>query len=492
MQSKLISALGNTTYTENSALTNRSTNSAVLDFFYHVPARRGQDNSQLFLDALAEDELLAIKALFYIRDVRQGKGERDTFRKLLVQLHDFSPELFNAFLPVMAEYDRWDDILEFWANENVVRFVQTQLTDDTFSERPSLLGKWMPSENASSDETVALAKHWIAALEMSPRNYRKTLTYLRKKLGVVEVKMSAGEWEDIVYKNVPSRANLIYRKAFSRHDPVGYTAYIAAAKQGKVKINSGVLYPHEIIGRVRNGQYDDTLEALWRQLPEYASGRNVLAVVDVSGSMSFPNAALPKSQYHALDVSIALGIYFAQRNQGAFRNYIITFASTPKLVELKGKNLKEIVYNMQHDHLQGTSTNVQAVFSEVLSAAKRNHVPEDEMPEVIFIISDMQFNAVNNLTNFEAIEKKYAEAGYKLPQLVFWNVASRITETPVTKDQTGTYLASGYSTEAFSKILNLDDSRVPVKTPYELMLNTLDGERYNPIAEVYESYLKRM
>lgn len=457
----------NYTLTENGALTHESSLSEVLDFFYHASARRGQDNTDLFARAYAESPSLAVLAAFYTRDVRGGQGERNTFRQVLRYLFENDRDVFNAVVTHVPEYGRWDDALEFVKSPVVVAMVVHQLNNDV-QKSPSLLAKWMPSINTSSKKTRTLAKAWVKALGMSERSYRLMLSDLRKRIGIVERLMSAGQFDAIDYERVPSRAAMIYRKAFSKRDTARYAAYLEAVTSGEKKIKAATLYPYEIVGKYLNGMaLDSTLEEQWKALPNYCDEpSNALVIADVSGSM----AGVP------LSVSISLAIYIAERNKGAFHNYFMTFSSRPRLERVIGRTLKERVRNLSKANWN-MSTDLQAAFDAILASAVHNSVPAEEMPKTLFIISDMQFDkCVDGYTNYNRITKRYAEAGYELPKIVFWNVASRRDEVPIEKYQSGTYLVSGCSPSIFKSAIN-----ARATNPYELMLEVLLADRYAPI-----------
>lgn len=472
----------NSTLTENGAISNKSTMSTLLDFFYHAPSRRNQDNSELFMEALTEDKELATKALFYIRDVRGGQGERETFRQGLRVLARYVPDLFKKVLPFVPEYGRWDDVLEFVTYKEVktevVNLVKTQLFRDVETERKSLLAKWMPSENTSSKKTVALAKAWREALGFSPAKYRKLLSKVRKGLSLVETKMSNNQWNSIDYEVVPSRAALRYKKAFRKHDEVGYAQFLADVSSGKKEIKASTLYPYDLVGSYiskygyTTGSSDDmTVEQLWKALPNFAdTDNNMLVVADVSGSMFDGGEPTP------ITVSVSLAIYLAERNKGLFKDQFITFTDRPEFITLQGENLLQKVKQvMSHT---GYNTNFQLVFDKLLSLAIENNLPQSEMPTSIFVVSDMQFDSVpgNTLKNFDSVKQKFEKAGYTMPKFVFWNVASRQKETPVTKDEKGVYLVSGCSPSIFKNAVNSS-----AKTPYELMVEVLNSERYEPL-----------
>ena len=463
----------NYTLTENMALTHISTLDSVLDFYYHAPARRGEDNTALFMKAFGEDRLLAIRALFYVRDIRGGQGERETFRSCLRELHKNFPDQFHQVLSYVPTYGRWDDITEFVNDPKVRAIVRDQIALDMASEGAvSLLAKWMPSINTSSKLTVALAYQWAQALGYSPTIYRKTLSALRGKIKLVETAMSQNQWDKIPYGSIPSRAGFIYKDAFRRHDGARYEEFLAAVQKGEATINSGTLYPYELVLKSFD-HLDTTAEAMWKCLPNYAdTDENALVVADVSGSMcsSYGRGARP------IDVCISLAIYIAERNKGIFHDKFITFSQRPTIQSLKGRTLFERINNLNQAHWDG-NTDLQAVFDVVLGTAVRNHLPVSEMPTKIFIISDMEFDCCHPAqTNFETIKAKYQAAGYEMPTLIFWNVSSRNDQTPVTKDEKGVYLVSGCSPSIFEKALKAQST-----TPQEMMEEVLNGPRYAPI-----------
>lgn len=472
---RLNMALTNSARTENGAITHKSTLDPVLDFFYHASARRGKDNTKLFADAYAENKIESLLVAFYTRDVRGGQGERNTFRQILNYLYANDRSMFHRIMHLVPEYGRWDDLLSFHTDRKVVEFVRATLNTDYTSKKPSLLAKWMPSENTSSKTTVALARAWITALETTPKHYRRRLTKIRATIKIVESQMSAGNWSGINYSHVPSKASMLYRKAFSKRDGVRYSAYLEAVKAGKTKINSATLYPYEIVEKFVNGNSDNTLEELWRALPDYVNGKNAMVICDTSGSMLsryIPNTPTP------ISVAISLAIYFAERSKGPFKDTWINFNTTAKAYKLTGKTLYTRVQAMVNNNDWGGSTNLQSAFDLILKTAEQYNVPAEDMPEMLFVVSDMQFNPSGMLTNFDAMKRKYEFAGYTIPTIVFWNVASRVNEAPVTRDTTGAYLVSGCSPSIFKAALN-----TAALTPRDMMLDVLNNDRYAAVRE---------
>lgn len=449
--------------TANGAVTYVRSASSLLDFYAQAGAmRRSPDQAlELFKKAFGEDQLKAVKILFYLRDVRGGQGERDLFRNCLEWLGTDEPKIFKKIIKFVSEYGRWDDL--FFDNKVCYDFIGEKLLEDTVSEKPTLLAKWLPTINASSETTRAKARLIAKNLGMDEITYRKNIRDIRKQIGIVEAQMSANEWKKINYSHVPSQASRIYKNSFLKHDPTRYAKFIEKAEKGEVKINAGTLYPNQIYKSVQS-DYSPTLEALWNQLPDYTNGKNALVVADVSGSMSGD----------PMSVSVSLALYFAERNKGQFQDYFITFSANPALQKIRGKSLREKMHNLEQSQWD-MNTDLQKVFDLVLKTAVANDTPEEEMPSTLYIISDMEFDsACDEHTNFEVIKAKYKKAGYTMPTLVFWNVNASGKNMPVQEDENGVALVSGFSPVIFKMV-------VSGKTPEEVMLDTINSERYAPI-----------
>jgi uncharacterized protein DUF2828 len=471
----------NYTRTENMALTYKSTLDGVLDLFYHAPAKRGQDITSLFANAYNDNALLAIKIMFYTRDIRSGQGERELFRQMLNWMYKNDQRAFNAVAPLVPEYGRWDDLLTFTDSDLVRRQVNAQFKLDMIAEHPSLLAKWMPSENTSSVKTRALAAKWRVILGLTPRQYRTRLSLLRKRINVLERLMSAGEFGAINYSTVPSNAGLRYRKAFSTRDAERYVAYLESVKKGEAKINSATLYPYDLLKTYITSAHpwsfareeDTTIELQWKALPNFAdTDDNVLVFCDVSESMYNGMSAV-----RPIFISVSLAIYLAERNHGAFANNFISYTDIPRLITLRGNSLLDRVKQVFAAGV-GYNTDLQAAFDLVLDTALKNKVSQEEMPKYIIIVSDMEFDSVGHGTNFETIKRKFARSGYTMPKLIFWNVSSRAEQVPVLSDEKDVYLVSGASASVFKSVVS-----AKAVTPFEMMLEILDSERYAQIEE---------
>lgn len=484
--------------TENGAAGYATTGKALVDLNFAVSSLRNEDEAQIirrFLPAFYEDRILAIKWLFFLRDVRGGLGERRTFRILIKYLAVSFPEMVQRLVEIMAEYGRFDDLLCLFdtpAEETVLTALKAQLESDmehmARGEDASLCAKWMPSNNTSSEESKAQAAKLRRFMGLTAKEYRKLLASLRAYLKVTEVSINANRWKEINYAGVPSRANILYRRAFYRHDEARRKNYLEAVQSNKAVIHADVLMPHEIAAQYYPahlvwrhtsdfGALDATLEALWKNLPNTAeNAQNVLCVVDGSGSM---RCLVGNGSTTALHVSNALGIYFAERMTGAYHNQFITFSNSPRYVDLSAcETLKEKL-ELAFSHDECSNTNIEATFDLILKTAVSNRLKQKDLPQTVLIISDMEFDfATGNCctgTLFDTIKRRFARHGYRLPKLVFWNVNSRTNVIPVRKNELGVALVSGFSVNICEMILSNE------LDPFTCLKKVLDKERYRKV-----------
>lgn len=483
--------------TENGAAGYETSGKALADLNFAAASLRKESGEKIvnrFIQAFYEDRILAIKWLFFLRDVRGGLGERRSFRVIFRYLAESFPEMTGRLAEILAEYGRFDDLLCLFGTpvqEKALMVLKAQLQADLKAMEEggsiSLCAKWMPGVNTSSEESRRAAGILRDFLGLTSKEYRKMLASLRAYLNVTEVAMSAGRWEDISYAGVASRANVLYRNAFLRHDRERREAYLKAVKENRAVIHAGVLMPHEIVTQytscsawsIKTSGEDPALEALWNNLPDTVSGaENILCVVDGSGSMLCP---IGNGATTALQVSNALGIYFAERMRGVYRNRFITFSSRPQYVDLSAcRTLKEKL-ELAFSHQDCTNTNLEATFELVLQTALKHHLRQEELPQTILVISDMEFDRAvccdGGDTLFETIRKRFAWYGYKLPKLVFWNVSSRTNVVPVRENELGVSLVSGFSVNVCRMVLSgeLD--------PFGCLKKILDEQRYRKVEE---------
>ena len=477
----------NKTLTENGAATLKTTQSDCLDLFATIGALRREGEQEIitrFMRAFAENKDIAVKSLFFARDIRGGLGERKVFRVILKWLALNSPETVRKNLSYISEYGRYDDLLSLFGTpveKDMLSYVKSQLEKDMNAlengGEVSLLAKWLPSVNASNKNTILMAKKIARFMDMDDATYRKILVRLRAHIKIIENNLRERDYT-FDYEKQPSKAMFKYRQAFIRNDGARYNSFLNRVSTGEAKLNASTLMPYEIINPAINGRISDeerkALNASWESLEDYGNDENAIAVIDGSGSMYGWDKPMP------ITVALSLGIYFAERNKGAFKNHFITFSENPQLVEIKGSDIVEKVqYCETYDEI--ANTNIQKVFELILNTAKNNHLLQEELPGKLYIISDMEFDYCTrdaSLTNFEYAKKIFEEAGYKLPEVVFWNVASRNRQQPVSKNEQGVLLVSGCTPRIFSAVA---DGSLSESTPYEFMLEVLGSERYEKI-----------
>ena len=475
----------NKTETLNGATTYISSGKYCLDLFASIGASRNLDEKEIvkrFHRAFCEDKNLAMKILFYARDIRGGLGERKVFRTIIRNLPRTSRSALVKNIQYIPEYGRYDDLLEIMdtsCKKEVVTFIKEQLQKDIANiatDEVSLLAKWLPSINATNIQTVKLGKRLAQCLNMSEKEYRQTLSKLRAKIKIIENNLREKDYS-FDYSKQPSKAMFKYKKAFIRNDKERYEEFLNKVQSGAVKMNTGTLYPYDIVRSIiHGGELSDeekkSLDVTWNALPNYTKDENALVVVDGSGSMYWGGNPQPA------EVAQSLAVYFAERNTGLFKNHFITFSENPRLVEIKGDD----IYNKIRFCIgfnECANTNIQKVFELILKTATKNKLSQKDMPETIYIITDMEFDSCTvdaDLTNFEYIKKKFNEKGYKLPRLVFWNVNSWQQQVPVKENEQGVVLVSGCTPKIFEMVIDGETS------PYKFMLDTINTERYEKIS----------
>ncbi len=478
----------NKTFTENGAVTLESTLSDCLDLFATIGALRRESDEEIiarFMRAFAEDKDMAMKLLFFARDIRGGLGERKVFRVILNWLAHNEPATVRKNLVYIAEYGRYDDLLVLLGTpveKDMIALIREQLHKDISAmnngEEVSLLGKWLPSINASNTDTIKAAKKMARFLSMDDKTYRQVLTRLRAHIRIIENNLREKDYT-FDYEKQPSKAMFKYRNAFTRNDGERYKEFLSKVATGEAKLNASTLMPYEIITpffrRKVSEEERRAIHTTWESQPDFGGDENALVVIDGSGSMYGWGEPMPAT------VAMSLGIYFAERNTGAFKNHFITFSENPQLVEIKGEDVLDKV-RYCYGYNEVANTNIQKVFELILNAAKNNHVPQEELPKKLYIVSDMEFDCCAtgaDITNFAYANQLFKEAGYQLPEVVFWNVASRNRQQPVSMNEQGVALVSGCTPRLFSMMA---EGSVSAMTPCQIMLDVLGSERYEKIA----------
>mgnify|MGYP003071207443 CR=1 FL=1 len=402
----------------------------------------------------------------------------------------------------MSEYGRYDDLFSLMDNDEmtkiVANFIHQQLKEDYINyqnKKPiSLLAKWLPKESTKKYKKVY--KILLKEFDMKPKTYRQTVSELRRYLDVVEIKMSANEWDKVNYNTVPSKANLLYKDAFLKHDEERRKEYLDDLKNGNnnAKINAKVLMPHEIVhnyeektlyGYGNSKKYDESLEQLWKALPDYVKGEGFSMFVR-DGSYSMTDR-IRNTNVSCLDVSTALAIYFSERCQGEYKDNFITFSNRPKVIDLSNcSSLREKIEKCYAED-DCTNTDIYKVFKLILDVAIKNEYAPEQLPKNIVIVSDMEFDAGTTTrdykTLFETIQVEYLLHGYDLPRLVFWNVCSRTGTIPLKINKNGVCLVSGFNPTIMDMVLSgeLD--------PYKCLVNKLNSSRYDAVEKAVKNLL---
>ena len=490
----------NFTRTENGAITHKTTESALLDMFAMGGAMRERsvgDVTLMFKKAYQENPKYALKCLFYLRDVRGGQGERRFFRECMKWLAKNDVAAARRNLQYVAEFGRWDDLYSFVGTsleKDAFKILKNQFILDLNCKTPSLLAKWLKSENATSEESRMLGELTCHYFGYHPKQYRKHLSNLRERIRVLERLMSQNRWEEIEFDKIPSKAGLKYKNAFARRDIIK-AKYEKFAKSETTKVNAGTLYPYEVVEKAinlmgsqsywgysnKNIALDNTdrlmINKYWDNLTDYFNGSklNALCMVDTSGSM------------HGTPINVAtsLGLYCAEKAGGPFANHYISFSSRPQLIECEGVDFCDKVDRIVRTNLC-ENTNIEAAFDMLLNTATRNRLSQDELPDTIIVISVMEFDsatwqyrsysgrgAEGAETLMEGIARKWRAMGYEVPHLIYWNVNARQNNIPMLGVGRVSFV-SGFSPSIFQSI-------VTGKTGYDLMLETLEKDRYKVI-----------
>ena len=458
----------NVTLTDNGMVTNPTSLNKCVDLFFSIGSMRGKSKDKvvnLFNEAYNENPLVASKILFWVRDVRSGAGERQTFRDVISFLTTNSPQTVRKNIGLIPEFGRWDDVLVL---------LGTELEDDMFSliktalsNGDGLCAKWMPRKGVVANKLRKLFR-------TTPKQYRKMLVGLTN---VVESKMCAGDWESIEYSKLPSLAASRYQKSFNQNDNERYNEYKKSLQDGTAKVNAGAVYPYDIVKSMSMGGDNIVSEKQWESLPNWMEGsvERILPVVDVSGSMGDEVGGNPNLS--CMDVAVSLGMYISERNEGSFKDAFITFSNNPQLQYLTGSLSERLLQLRRADW--GMSTDLEAVFNLILHQAKMNNVPEGNMPTKILILSDMQFNQATRRDSLGAqsmIEAMYEEAGYTKPNIIYWNLNAKGGNFPVEFDKNGTALVSGFSPSILKSLLGGKNM-----TPESIMMDTVNDDRYSVV-----------
>ena len=500
-------------YTANDGTAYRTSGSPLVDLNFSVPTLRqaavdfyGKSNSnhhfystdrimdavealRLFITSYEEDPLYTMKWLMYARHIKLCLGERDLFRMMLTKIGDLHPEMALQFIigTELWNYGRWDDVLRIFfdttstiLHDGLGEVISNQFRRDvigcSLGDSISLLAKWIPSNNTSSKEKRSEAVVLQSLLDLSAREYRKTLSKLREHLAVVDRKASLNQWNDINYNHVPSKANLKYRNAFLKHDEERRKAYLASLQKGDdaVKINANSMFLYDIVQSYVKADsywdsslnpYDETLEQLWNAQESTKGYDDILVIRDGSGSMC--QQLTGNTSVTALSVADSIALYCAQHNKNeSFKNRFITFSNRPQMVDISMCETLRDKLRRLHRFDDYSNTDIEATFDLILDTAVKSHLPQEELPSSCLIISDMQFDQAtahdDNTTVIESCRQKFEALGYTMPRLIFWNVSVYAHNTiPLQVHPSGVILVSGFSKSIVDMVVSreLDPER---------------------------------
>lgn len=471
-------------FTENGREAYSTSMDRLVDFVATIATmdRASELDIKNWVDELYEvDGLSARKLIFYTRDILGGLGRRRIGRLLFQRLAEIDSKSAIANIPNMPEYGRFDDLYSLMgtdAEDAMFKFIRDTFYDDLDKMSKGLpvsgLAKWVKNPNSKVKETRRLGRLTARKAGINLSVFTKKLTELRKYLNVVELKMTEKNWGDIDYSKVPSRASMIYSKAFDKNDNERYTEFKNRVVTGEAEIKANTLYPCDLVHKVFMNSNDATVDLLWKALPNYIeTDKNVLTVCDVSGSM----AGQP------MEVAISLALYFSERDKGKFRNKFITFSGSPELVDIPETKAK---LSEKCQYLEGSSwgynTNLAKVFDLILNSAKSNNMSQDDIPDCLLILTDMQFDGDSSgdwdETLYELYERKFEEAGYKLPNIVFWNCSNNVYRGNFQTDAmtSGVQYVSGMSTPIFKNVMSS-----LFCTPLDSVMNIINSERYSKV-----------
>lgn len=475
------------TKTENGADARFSTGSKVLDMYGTIGALRNRSEYEIvekFKASWNEDALLTLKMAFYARNIRGGLGERDTARTCLRWVAQNYPETMVKNFENVVKFGRADDLYTFIdtpIEKDTWAFIKATLYKDIerMNEKKSisLMAKWLKSVNTSSKESRKLGAMTAYNLGLSEKEYRKLLAEMRRYIGVLEVAMSSGDWKQVEYSAVPSRAMAKYRKAFKRHDSERFEKFLSRVEKGEVKINADTLYPYDLVKKYLTSCWDSysredrVVEAQWKALPNYIDGKNnVLVMADVSGSMYCADA-------RPIASSIGLALYFAEHNQGDFHGLYMTFSRQPNFIKVQdGNTLCQNVKSVLNTGV-GYDTNLEAAFDKILDTCIKNNISKEDMPKALVVVSDMQINCYNSGYGLDFVTEmalRFHQKGYTMPKLILWNVEARRDTFLASKTNPYVQFASGSSTSTFKSILESIGMDA-----YEAMMKTLSNPLYD-------------
>ena len=501
-------------FTENDAVSHASTGSALVDYFAKAGTYRGRHQREVDAELSYmwdESPLLTLMVVFYLRmvtrrtrglfeseQVQRGQGGRDEFRRSLIWLAAEHPEVYRANLWLVPVVGRWSDlwhvdVVEALPREPTYKLVERGIADANCA---ALIAKYLPRirsrSNIKNPRHVALnrwARGLCAHLGWNERTYRQFKSNPEHMAHDFQRQMCFGAWDGLQFDDIPGRA--LFRLfslrgrdgqgALERHQQLErYATWLA--QQPVVKFTG---YPYELYRACRRARLKvqrDTYDRQWEGLIETATAdrggvqENVWCALDTSGSMQ----AQVLEGVTALDICLGLGLYFSSINQGAFRDHVVMFSNTSKVVRLKGTFSQRVKQLAEMDMWMG-STNFQSVIDAIVDVRKqRRKIPIADYPTTILVVSDMQFNpaGANTETNYQQAMKKLRQVGLPHVKIVWWWVTGRGRDFPSQLEDEGVTMIGGFDGSVLELLLGADDAGPDGARPgpMDQMLKALDQE----------------
>lgn len=484
----------------------------VLPFFTLAAGMRGDVEQawSLFQEAWESHQLVAIRALFYLRYFRRdgvtGNGEREMFRQIFARFATRNDDVAASLVRHIPDFGRWDDVLGLLAveykysapktREAVVSLITAQMRDDIRAYRSgkavSLMAKWLPSENASSEESTNQARFLARRLGMRHEEYRNTLTKLREEIGIIETMITNGDFGKIDYTRVPAQAHRIHSKLFMQKDTARYQAYLDSVTKGTKKIHTTGLQAHQVTMAAMTTATVRSADVMWQDmLNQFQTELDVLVALDTSASMErgsfYGNRGGVKNQ-SPQEIATSLAAFFSEVNTGAFHRWIINFQTNAKMFKVRGETLQDRIRNLKGMNSDHGATNIHKMYELLLSHARSVNASEEDMPDVIMILSDMQFSGGSVYgwngtpeTVLENMRRQYVKAGYQMPVVIYWNVNALPDSSPIKADDQGVLMVNGFSQDVLRHILRMSKDDLRQFTPVGMMLSALTSEPYSAI-----------
>lgn len=484
---------------------------------------------------------------FMNRNIRGGKGERELFYTMYSLLLTHQRPLAVHLLDLVVHFGYWNDLFVLAERntnikDDVLNLVSQKILEDEanmIAKKPvSLLAKWIPREGKPLSKELANMLSKKPLIQARLADYRKRVSALNKYLNTTEIDMCANKWPDIKPEKVPARCMKLHTKAFLneklkshelRHpDDIDrnecrthFQEYFKQTASGeKVAKGADTIYPHEIVNKVSSllhecsGDERNSLIGFWNAFVVKAKeggglGRSI-PMCDFSGSM----AGLP------IQVSRALGLLISEVTIDAFKHKMLTFDSTPMMVDLpkSGDIFHKVEYlNRVSKFGQGLSTDFQKAMDLVLENLVKHRVPVGQEPENLIVLTDMAWDQAygsnelslytNNSyrrnvktspwqTHIQMIRENFKRAGedmfgegngYKVPRIVIWNLSATCHDMHAQANTEGVVMLSGWSPAMFKVLMA---KGVEIQTPYTALRYQLDDSMYDIVRERIASFKK--